>query len=61
MSHLQDLCHALKAHACVDVAGGQGSEGAIWGPVTLHEHEVIELDEPVECQVVRMSGNDVRV
>ena len=42
---LQDLRHALEAHARVDVPVRQGGEHAVRPPVALHEHQVVELDE----------------
>ena len=42
---LQDLGHALQAHAGVDVAVGQRREHTLRIAVVLHEHKVVELDE----------------
>ena len=42
---LQDLGHALKPQARIDVAVGQRREGALRVAVVLHKHQVVELDE----------------
>ncbi|CAI8368521.1 MAG: Uncharacterised protein [Cyanobium sp. ARS6] len=44
---LQDLSHALKAHAGIDVAVRQWCECALRIAIRLHEHQVVELDEAV--------------
>ena len=42
---LENLGHALQPHARINVAIGQGREGATGVAVVLHEHQVVELDE----------------
>ena len=43
---LEDLGHALEAHAGVDVAVSQGRELALGVAVVLHKHQVVKLDKP---------------
>ena len=51
-AYLQNLRHALQAHAGVDVAAGQRGDGAVRRAVALHEHQVVELDEPARALVL---------
>jgi hypothetical protein len=37
-AHLHDLCHALQAHACVNVLGSKGRQDALSITVQLHKH-----------------------
>mmetsp|Transcript_28948 Transcript_28948/g.69138 ORF Transcript_28948/g.69138 Transcript_28948/m.69138 type:complete len:579 (+) Transcript_28948:995-2731(+) len=43
---LEDLRHALEAHARVDVLVGERRRRSVLRPVELHENHVVELDEP---------------
>jgi hypothetical protein len=42
---LQDLRHALQAHACVDVLVRQRGQRPVRLPVALHEHQIVELNK----------------
>ena len=56
---LEYRCDTLKTHARIDRGRRQGMEFTLWVPVVLHEHQIPDLDIPIQI-IIRTARRATR-